>query len=291
LKERARYEVPLRNGAALSLGARTLVMGVINATPDSFSDGGVRFDASRAVEDGLRMMAEGADIIDVGGESTRPGAEELDAQEELRRVLPVIEPLAAGGAVVSVDTYKAVVAREAVARGATIVNDVSGFLFDPDLPGVAAELGAAVVLMHNRGRSREMYREANYIDVAAEVTRELEAAITRACDAGVRREAIIVDPGLGFAKRAEHSYEVLARLDVLHALDRPILCGPSRKSFLTSAVGKKVPVEREWATAAAIAASVFSGAHIVRVHRVAEMVDVVKVADRIRAAAVANPSG
>ena len=291
MKERARYEVPLRNGAALSLGARTLVMGVINVTPDSFSDGGVRFDASRAVEDGLRMMAEGADIIDVGGESTRPGAEELDAQEELRRVLPVIEPLAAGGAVVSVDTYKAVVAREAVARGATIVNDVSGFLFDPDLPGVAAELGAAVVLMHNRGRSREMYREANYIDVAAEVTRELEAAITRACDAGVRREAIIVDPGLGFAKRAEHSYEVLARLDVLHALDRPILCGPSRKSFLTSAVGKKVPVEREWATAAAIAASVFSGAHIVRVHRVAEMVDVVKVADRIRAAAVANPSG
>ena len=291
MKERARYEVPLRNGAALSLGARTLVMGVINVTPDSFSDGGVRFDPSRAVEDGLRMMAEGADIIDVGGESTRPGAEELDAQEELRRVLPVIEPLAAGGAVVSVDTYKAVVAREAVARGATIVNDVSGFLFDPDLPGVAAELGAAVVLMHNRGRSREMYREANYIDVAAEVTRELEAAITRACDAGVRREAIIVDPGLGFAKRAEHSYEVLARLDVLHALDRPILCGPSRKSFLTSAVGKKVPVEREWATAAAIAASVFSGAHIVRVHRVAEMVDVVKVADRIRAAAVANPSG
>ena len=291
MKERSRYEVPLRNGAALSLGARTLVMGVINVTPDSFSDGGVRFDPSRAVEDGLRMMAEGADIIDVGGESTRPGAEELDAQEELRRVLPVIEPLAAGGAVVSVDTYKAVVAREAVARGATIVNDVSGFLFDPDLPGVAAELGAAVVLMHNRGRSREMYREANYIDVAAEVTRELEAAITRACDAGVRREAIIVDPGLGFAKRAEHSYEVLARLDVLHALDRPILCGPSRKSFLTSAVGKKVPVEREWATAAAIAASVFSGAHIVRVHRVAEMVDVVKVADRIRAAAVANPSG
>ena len=291
MKERSRYEVPLRNGAALSLGARTLVMGVINVTPDSFSDGGVRFDPSRAVEDGLRMMAEGADIIDVGGESTRPGAEELDAQEELRRVLPVIEPLAAGGAVVSVDTYKAVVAREAVARGATIVNDVSGFLFDPDLPGVAAEIGAAVVLMHNRGRSREMYREANYIDVAAEVTRELEAAITRACDAGVRREAIIVDPGLGFAKRAEHSYEVLARLDVLHALDRPILCGPSRKSFLTSAVGKKVPVEREWATAAAIAASVFSGAHIVRVHRVAEMVDVVKVADRIRAAAVANPSG
>jgi dihydropteroate synthase len=265
-------------------------MGVINVTPDSFSDGGVRFDPARAVEDGLRMMSEGADIIDVGGESTRPGADALDAEEELRRVVPVIEPLAAGGAIVSVDTYKAVVAREAVARGASIVNDVSGFLFDPDLPGVAAETGAAVVLMHNRGRSREMYREANYTDVADEVRRELEAAITRARAAGVRREAIIVDPGLGFAKRAEHSYEVLARLDVLRDLDRPILCGPSRKSFLTAAVGTKIPAEREWATAAAIAASVFFGAHIVRVHRVPEMVDVVKVADRIRAAAVDSPS-
>jgi dihydropteroate synthase len=236
------------------------------------------------------MMSEGADIIDVGGESTRPGADALDAEEELRRVVPVIEPLAAGGAIVSVDTYKAVVAREAVARGASIVNDVSGFLFDPDLPGVAAETGAAVVLMHNRGPSREMYREANYTDVTDEVRRELEAAITRARAAGVRREAIIVDPGLGFAKRAEHSYEVLARLDVLRDLDRPILCGPSRKSFLTAAVGTKIPAEREWATAAAIAASVFFGAHIVRVHRVPEMVDVVKVADRIRAAAVDSPS-
>jgi dihydropteroate synthase len=290
LKERARYEVPLPNRAALSLGARTLVMGVLNVTPDSFSDGGVRFDPSRAVEDGLRMMSEGADILDVGGESTRPGAEGLDAHEELRRVLPVIEPLARGGAVVSVDTYKAVVAREAVARGATIINDVSGFLFDPDLPGVVAETGAAVVLMHNRGRSREMYREATYTDVAAEVRRELEGAIARARDAGVSRDAIVLDPGLGFAKRAEHSYEILARLDVLQGLDRPILCGPSRKSFLTAAVGKKPPIEREWATAAAVAASVFSGAHIVRVHRVAEMVDVVKVADRIRAAAVASPS-
>ena len=290
MKARASYTIALPGRAPLQLGARTLVMGVLNVTPDSFSDGGVRFDPSRAVEDGLRMLSEGADILDVGGESTRPGAEELDAHEELRRVLPVIEPLARGGAVVSVDTYKGVVAREAVARGATIVNDVSGFLFDPDLPGVVAETRAAVVLMHNRGRSRDMYREATYTDVAAEVRRELEGAIARARDAGVSREAIVLDPGLGFAKRAEHSYEILARLDVLQGLDRPILCGPSRKSFLTAAVGKKAPVEREWATAAAIAASVFSGAHIVRVHRVAEMADVVKVADRIRAAAVASPS-
>jgi len=284
LTERTRYEVPLPNRAALSLGVRTLVMGVINVTPDSFSDGGVRFDPSRAVEDGLRMVSEGADLLDVGGESTRPGAEELDAEEEMRRVLPVIEPLAASGAIVSVDTYKAVVAREAMSRGATIVNDISGFLFDPDLPRISAETGAAVVLMHNRGRSREMYREANYTNVIEEVTRELDRAIARAVDAGVSRDAIIIDPGLGFAKRAEHSYQVLANLSMLRALDRPILCGPSRKSFLTAAIGKKTPAEREWATAAAVSASVFAGAHIVRVHEVAQMVDVVRVADRIRAA-------
>ena len=288
--ERVRYSVPLPNRAALALGARTLVMGVINVTPDSFSDGGLRFDPARAVEDGLRMVAEGADILDVGGESTRPGAEALDADEELRRVLPVIEPLAASGAIVSVDTYKAVVAGEAVARGAAIVNDISGFLFDRDLPAVAARSGAAVVLMHNRGRSRDMYRDAKYTDVAAEVTQELEAAIARAVDAGVPRDAIIVDPGLGFAKRAEHSYEVLGKLPALRALDRPILCGPSRKSFLTAAIGKKAAAEREWASAAAVAASVFFGAHIVRVHQVAEMVDVVKVADRIGAAATGNLS-
>jgi dihydropteroate synthase len=191
---------------------------------------------------------------------------------------------------VSVDTYKAVVARDAVSRGAAIVNDVSGLLFDPELARVAAESHAAVVLMHNRGRSREMYREASYTDVAAEVTRELDMAVLRAVDAGVSREAIIVDPGLGFAKRAEHSYEVLARLDALRALDRPILCGASRKSFLTAAIGQRSPAERGWATAAAVTASVLLGAHIVRVHRVAETLDVIRVADKIRAAAVDNPT-
>jgi dihydropteroate synthase len=266
-------------------------MGVINVTPDSFSDGGVRFDPARAVEDGLRMLSEGADLLDVGGESTRPGAEELDAEEEMRRVLPVIEPLAASGAIVSVDTYKALVAREAISRGATIVNDISGFLFDPDLPRISAETGAAVVLMHNRGRSREMYREAHYSDVIEEVTRELDRAIGRAVDGGVSRDAIIIDPGLGFAKRAEHSYQVLAKLARLRTLDRPILCGPSRKSFLTAAIGQKMTAEREWATAAAVSASVFGGAHIVRVHQVAQMVDVVKVADRIRAATIDDSTG
>jgi len=279
--------VALPGRAPLLLGERTLVMAVLNVTPDSFSDGGIRFDPVRAVEDGLRMASEGADIIDVGGESTRPGAEELSAGEELRRVLPVVEGLAANGQIVSIDTYKAEVAREAVSRGAVLVNDISGFLFDRDLPQVVAETGAAVVLMHNRGRSRDMYKDAVYRNVTDEICLELDGALSRAVTAGIAREAIIIDPGLGFAKRAEHSFAALASLDSLRSLDRPILCGPSRKSFLTSAIGKKEPAEREWATAAAVTASVLFGAHIVRVHRVAEMVDVVRVADRIRQDAVA----
>ena len=256
-------------------------MAVVNVTPDSFSDGGVRFDPVRAVDDAQRMAAQGADILDVGGESTRPGAEALPVEEELRRVLPVVERLAAGGFTVSIDTYKAAVAREALARGAVMVNDISGLLFEPALAGVVADAGAAVVLMHNRGRSRDMYKDAVYQNVGEEIGSELGAAITRATDAGVSRDAIIIDPGLGFAKRAEHSFAALASLDVLRALDRPILCGPSRKSFLTAAIGKKDAADREWATAAAVTASVLFGAHIVRVHRVAEMVDVIKVADRI----------
>ena len=256
-------------------------MGIINVTPDSFADGGVRFDPARAIDDGLRMIEEGADILDVGGESTRPGAEALPADEELRRVLPVIEGLKGSRVPVSIDTYKASVAREALVRGAVIVNDISGLQFDEDLRRVAAENGAALVLMHNRGRSKEMYREAVYGDVAVEISRELEEAIVRATSAGVAREAIIIDPGLGFAKHAAHSFTALASLDALRTLDRPILCGPSRKSFLTEATGDKAPADRDWGTAAAVAASVLLGAHIVRVHRVAEMTDVVRVVDRI----------
>jgi dihydropteroate synthase len=285
LIDRKRFTVPLPGRAPLELGERTLVMGILNITPDSFADGGVRFDADRAVADGLQMIADGADLLDVGGESTRPGAEGLPADEELRRVLPVVERLAAQAHVpISIDTYKAVVAREAIARGATIVNDISGLQFDADLAAVVAASGAAVVLMHNRGRSREMYKGAVYSDVPREVASELAAAIARATSAGVAREAIILDPGFGFAKRAEHSFDALAHLDVLATLDRPILSGPSRKSFLKDAIGDRPPAEREWGTAAAVAASVLLGAHIVRVHGVREMVDVVRVADRIRAA-------
>lgn len=283
MRPRARYSVPLPGRAPLILGARTLVMGILNITPDSFADGGVHLDPDRAVDAGLRMADDGADIIDVGGESTRPGADPLPADEELRRVLPVIERLAAQVRIpISIDTYKAAVARGAIARGASIVNDISGLQYEPELGEVAAETGAALVLMHTRGRSREMYYLAVYDDPAADVARELEQAIARAAARGVPRESIIVDPGLGFAKRAEHSYEVLARLDAIAALDRPILSGPSRKSFLKAALGERPPDEREWGTAAAVAASVLLGAHIVRVHGVREMVDVVRVADRIR---------
>ena len=262
-------------------------MGILNITPDSFADGGVHVELDRAVEAGVRMVADGADILDIGGESTRPGAEPLPEDEELRRVLPVVARLAARVDVpISIDTYKASVARAAVAGGATIINDISGLQYEPALATVAAETGAALILMHTRGRSRGMYDLAVYDDPASEVARELEQAIARATRAGVARDAIIVAPGFGFAKRAEHSYDVLARLDALAVLDRPILSGPSRKSFLKAALGDREPSEREWGTAAAVAASVFLGAHIVRVHGVRDMVDVVRVADRIRAAGV-----
>ena len=260
-------------------------MGIINVTPDSFADGGLRFDATRAVDDGLRLIDDGADILDVGGESTRPGAEPVPVDEELRRVIPVVEGLASKAALVSVDTYKALVAREALARGAVIVNDISGLQHDAQLGAVVAAAGAALILMHTRGTSRDMYREARYDDVAREVGDELRQAIDRAVDAGVDRDALIVDPGLGFAKKAAHSYQALASLEALAAaLDRPILVGPSRKSFLKAAVGDVPPGEREWGTAGAVAASVLLGAHIVRVHGVREMVQVIRFADQVRAA-------
>ena len=286
---RRAYAVPLPDRQPLELGARTLIMGVLNVTPDSFSDGGRHFSAEHAIEIGLQMAADGADVIDVGGESTRPGAEPLPADEERRRVLPVIETLAArAGVPISIDTYKASIARAALDAGASIINDVSGLLYEPALGAVAAERGAALVLMHTRGRSKDMYGLAEYGDAPAEVARELGDAIARAEAAGAPRDRLIVDPGLGFAKRAEHSYLVLAHLDAIAALDRPILCGPSRKSFLKAAVGDRDPLDREWATAAAVTAAVLMGAHIVRVHNVRDMADVVRVADRIRDAAAAR---
>jgi dihydropteroate synthase len=280
---RQHFVVPLPGGRALELGPRTLVMGILNVTPDSFADGGLRFDPERAIADGRRMIDDGADIVDVGGESTRPGAAPVSAEDELRRVLPVVRGLAARGRVpISIDTYKAVVAREAVAAGASIVNDISGLQYDLDLGRAMADTGAAVILMHTRGRSSQMYELAVYDDVVREVRAELQAAVDRAVAAGVRPESIIVDPGFGFAKRAEHSYAALAGLPEFAALGRPILSGPSRKSFLQLAIGERPPPGREWATAAAVTASVLLGAHIVRVHAVREMADVVRVADQVR---------
>ena len=261
-------------------------MGILNVTPDSFADGGRHFGADRAVAAGLQMVADGADIIDVGGESTRPGADPLPETEELRRVIPVIERLASRVSIpISVDTYKASVAREAVAAGACIVNDISGLQYDAALGSVAAETGAALILMHTRGRSSGMYELAQYGDVGREVARELHTAMERATAAGVSVESLILDPGIGFAKRAEHSVEILARLDTVLELGRPVLSGPSRKSFLRAALGERAPIDREWGTAAAVTASVLNGAHIVRVHGVRAMVDVVRVADLIANAA------
>jgi dihydropteroate synthase len=269
----------------LELGRRTLVMAIVNVTPDSFADGGVRADPAVAVRDAVRMAAAGADILDIGGESTRPGAPPLGVDEELRRVLPVIEALRGRVDVpLSVDTYKAAVAERALDLGVQIVNDVSGLTYDPALAGVVARRGAALVLMHTRGRSADMYGLAVYEDVAGEVAAELRQAIDRAEAAGVAPERIVIDPGLGFAKRAEHTLEICARLAEFAALGRPILVGPSRKSFLQAGLGEVPPGARLWGTAAAVTAAVLQGAHIVRVHDVAEMVQVVRVADAIRGA-------
>ena len=276
----------LPDGRSLVLGDRTLVMGIVNVTPDSFADGGAYLDPDRAADAALALEQEGADIIDLGGESTRPGAAELPAAAEAARVIPVLRRLAPRlRAPISVDTYKAEVARQALDHGAMLVNDISGLRYDSGLAQVVAAAGAPVVLMHMRGRSGDMYRHAAYGDVAGEVARELEAALGRAAAGGISREQVILDPGLGFAKQADQTFAALAGLGALAALDRPLLVGPSRKSFLQAAVGECPPGEREWGTAAAVTAAVLLGAHVVRVHGVRAMAQVVRVADRLRAAA------
>lgn len=281
---RRRFTVPLPRGRSLELGTRTLVMGIVNVTPDSFSDGGDLFDPARAVDAAVHMVEEGADLLDVGGESTRPGAQPIDAGDERRRVIPVIEALAARvGVPISVDTYKAAIADEALQAGAAIVNDISGLRYEPDMGGVAARHGAAIILMHTRGRSSDMYGQANYADVVDEILDELGESVAFALGAGIPREQILIDPGLGFAKEPAHSYEVLGRLEQFAELNRPLVVGASRKGFLARPLGREVPArERDWGTAAAVAASVAGGAHIVRVHAVRQMMQVVRVADEIR---------
>jgi dihydropteroate synthase len=284
------YNVPLPDGRTLALGERPLVMGILNVTPDSFAEA-QRLEGSKAVEAALAMEAAGADIIDIGAESTRPGARPVEADEELRRLIPVLQALSGRVRVpLSVDTYKASVALAALSEGAAIINDISGLSYDPSMPDALARTGAALVVMHTRGRSDDMYGRAVYADLIGEVCAELRKAVAVAHRAGVPPDRVIVDPGIGFAKRPMHSYGVLAGIhEVAATLARPVLAGPSRKSFMSDALEGRPPFERDWGTAAAVTAAVLGGAHVVRVHAIAEMVQVVRVAEAVRCHAPLNP--
>jgi dihydropteroate synthase len=278
----------------LPLGGRTLVMGVLNVTPDSFSDGGRYFDTIAAVEHGLRLFDHGADIVDVGGESTRPGAttassaaEFVGEEEELRRVLPVVRELKRRrpGAVLSIDTYKSGVARAVVEAGAEIVNDVSGFLWDPAMAATLAELGCGAVLMHTRGRPDEWRTLPVVDDMVALVCEELRRSSERALNAGIARDRLVLDPGFGFGKNFEENYPLLARFEEFAALGFPLLAGPSRKSFIgqaTSHAGVATPAgERLVGSLAAAVICLMKGAHIVRVHDVKETVEAAAMTDAV----------
>ena len=264
---------------------RVLVMAVLNVTPDSFSDGGSFAAAAAGVEQGLRLAAEGADLIDVGGESTRPGAQPVSAGEELRRTLPVVRELVRrAGVPISIDTTKAEVARAAMEAGAEVVNDVSGLRRDPELGTAVARAGAALCLMHSRGEPRDMQQQAAYADLLGEVQDELLEALRRAREAGVPEERIAIDPGLGFAKTGEHNLLLMRRLRELTQLGRPLLAGASRKSFLGRLSGKPAP-ERLTGSVAAAAVLALNGASIVRVHDVAATREALAVVDAVRSSA------
>jgi len=267
-------------GKDWTLGPRTLIMGILNVTPDSFSDGGRFFEKNRAIERALEMVEEGADWIDVGGESTRPGATPVTLNEELERVLPVVEALS-GKADISVDTMKSEVARLALQAGAEIINDVSALGADPDMAGVCAEYCAPVVLMHMRGTPATMQKDVGYIDLMAEVFKYLSERIDYAESRGIGREKIMLDPGLGFGKSIEGNLEIISRLAEFKSLGRPILVGPSRKSFIAGTIGKE---GRETGTVAAVAASILNGANAVRVHDVSGALAAARMADALRRA-------
>jgi dihydropteroate synthase len=259
------------------------VVGILNVTPDSFSDGGLHPTSEAAVAHGLSLFEQGADWVDVGGESTRPGAVRVAPEEERRRVVPVVEALRRRGAgPICVDTTRAEVARAALDAGADVVNDISALSYDPAMAPLVAERRVPAVLMHLRGPFEAMHRAPAYGDVVAEVVAELRAALDRAEASGVPRELLIVDPGLGFSKDKDHSLEILRRLEELGALERPIFVGPSRKSFIGRLLD--LPVEKRlMGTAAAVTACVLRGAHLVRVHEVEKMLEVVRVAEALRA--------
>jgi dihydropteroate synthase len=249
-----------------------LVMGILNVTPDSFADGGKHFTFEHAVQRGLEMIEEGVDIVDIGGESTRPGADRVSAEEEERRVIPVIEALVGKGADISIDTMRASIARKAVEAGAVIVNDVSGGAADPDMFATVSDLGCKYTLMHWRGHSKEMNSLAQYDDVVKEVIEEVTLQLDKALAAGIKRENIVLDPGLGFAKDAEHNWEILNRLDEFIALGYPVLIGHSRKRF----IGGETPDQREAGTLKISESLVGRGIWAVRVHSVAPHVELVK---------------
>lgn len=258
-------------------------MGVLNVTPDSFSDGGRFLHTDAAVEHARRLIAEGADILDIGGESTRPGAEPVPLEEELRRVIPVVRAVRRefSDICISVDTYKARVAEEALAAGANMVNDVSALRFDPDMVKVVVQANVPVVLMHMKGMPRTMQQNPFYHDVVGEITEFLAERIAWACERGIDERNIIIDPGIGFGKRPEDNWEILQRLEAFKALGRPVLVGPSRKSFLGLLTGRP-PAERLEETIAAAVICALHGADIVRVHDVGAVRYALAVADAVR---------
>jgi dihydropteroate synthase len=278
-----KFRLKLRS-RTLILGERTLVMGVLNVTPDSFSDGGKYDQPGIAIEHALALELAGADLLDIGGESTRPGSEEISASQELDRILPVLEGLRGRLKIpVSVDTRRSTVAEIAIRAGAEITNDVSGLRSDARVAQVAAEYGVPLILMHMRGEPRTMQRGPFARDVLKDVARGLRDSVSKARKAGVAKRQIILDPGIGFGKSYAQNYELIEKLPQLAALGYPLLVGSSRKGFLGATLardGKPAPPgERIWGTAATVTASILGGAHIVRVHDVAEMVQVARVAD------------
>ncbi len=265
-----------------SLGKRTLIMGVLNVTPDSFSDGGAYIDPDRAIRRAFEMLDEGADIIDVGGESSRPGSERVSLAEELRRVIPVVSALAqAGRGAISVDTMKADVARRSLDAGAHIINDITGLTHDPAMVEVVRAAGAGVVIMHMQGEPRTMQLRPAYADVTREVVAYLRDRLAVAVRHGVDATSVALDPGIGFGKTVEHNLQLLRDLPLLLELGRPILVGISRKSFLGAITGRENPSDRLASGVAAMAVARMNGAHIVRVHDVKEACDGARVVDRI----------
>jgi dihydropteroate synthase len=268
------------------LGDHTLLMGVLNVTPDSFSDGGMYSDPDRAFARAVEMEEEGADLIDIGAESTRPGSQRVPEAEELRRLIPVLKRLRGRLTIpISVDTYKSGVAQRALEHGAEIINDPSGILLDLQLPKMVAKHDAGLIINHMRGTPETWAKLPPLKDLMRSIKIDLEAAINRSRQAGVQRHQVAIDPGLGFGKRREQNSEIIANLEALRSFDVPIVIGPSRKSFLK----KEQPEATEFATAAAVTACILNGAHIVRVHDVKAMRSVVEVAEAIRQAATAEP--